>query len=409
LTRIITDPVKYQPEIDLLLCAAQVTIGQETVTRMCRLLRLELDWEFLFQLAHAHGILPLLHKRLEEHCGDLMPPTPRHQLHDLFEQNARRNLLMTAELLKLLRLLQDRELPVIPYKGPVMAAFVYGDLALRRADDLDILVKKRDAWRALELLRGLGFESSVPVAREQMPVFFKSECDLFLVHKQTRLVVELHWAIAPPFYGFELETEDLWNRLDRVDLGGTAVPTLSREDLLLVLCAHGSKHFWERLEWICGIAELAHAEVRLDWESVMSQATRLHSERMLLLGLALAHDLSGAEIPATMLQRIRASAAVTSLARMVQKSLFSAEPVGLFCLTLFRLHTRERVLDRIRYCLVRTWTPTYEDLEFLRLPPSLFSLYYLVRPLRLALAFGLRSLKRIVAHLHYHAARTGSR
>lgn len=403
-----TDSLEIRPEIDLLLCAAQVTISQDIVTRMRRLLRLELDWGFLLRLAHAHGILPLLHKRLEEHHAELVPPAPRDQLRQLFEQNVRRNLLMTAELLKLLRLFQDRGLSAIPYKGPAMAASVYGDLALRRADDLDIFVKRRDVWRALEILEGVGFEPCIAVARKQMPIIFKSECDLFLVHKQTRLGVELHWAIAPPFYGVALESEDFWSRLDRVDLAGADVPALAREDLLLVLCVHGSKHLWERLEWICSLAELTRADFRLDWESVMSQAMRLHSERMLLLGLSLAHDLLGAEIPEKVLQRIRSSAAVTSLARTVQGNLFSEEPAGLFRLTLFRLRARERMLDRIRYCLVRAWTPTYEDMGFLRLPPLLFFLYYLVRPFRLGLVFALHALKLITAKLHHQSARIKS-
>src|SRR5207244_11975507 len=61
-------------------------------------------------------------------------------------------------------------------------------------------------------------------------------------------------------------------------LGGTLVRTLSAEHLLLVLCAHGAKHCWERLGWICDVAELLRGTPALDLSGMLAQARSLRSE-----------------------------------------------------------------------------------------------------------------------------------
>jgi hypothetical protein len=53
-----------------------------------------------------------------------------------------------------------------------------------------------------------------------------------------------------------LDPKSLWERLEPIDLVGTAVLGLPLEDVLLFLCLHGFKHGWERVGWICDVTEL---------------------------------------------------------------------------------------------------------------------------------------------------------
>jgi hypothetical protein len=66
--------------------------------------------------------------------------------------------------------------------------------------------------------------------------------------------------------------------------------------LISSLCEHGTEHLWERLIWICDIAEPIST-------GRGSSRTRHASERMLLLGLRLASDVLGAPIPEPMRRR----------------------------------------------------------------------------------------------------------
>jgi hypothetical protein len=89
-----------------------------------------------------------LYQSLNTTCPEAVPKANLAQLRNYFHANAQRNLFLTQELLKLLTLFKTNGISAIPYKGPVLAVAVYGNLALRQFGDLDILVHKRDVLRA---------------------------------------------------------------------------------------------------------------------------------------------------------------------------------------------------------------------------------------------------------------------
>jgi hypothetical protein len=213
--------------------------------------------------------------------------------------------------------------------------------------------------------------------------------------------VELHWEIMPRRLSFPLDTEALWERLESITLGGKVIPTFSPEDLLLILCAHGSKHLWERLAWIRDVSGLIQAHQGMDWERVMQQAGVLGGGRMLSLGLLLARDLLGAALPEKISQRVQADAVAVALAADVrERRLWGGDGApGIFERSMFhpfRLRMRERLRDRVRYCIRTAMIPGEADWEFLSLPPLFSPLYYVLRPVRLARKYGRRMVERFV-------------
>ena len=48
-------------------------------------------------------------------------------------------------------------IPVIPWKGPMLAELLYGDKTLRPCADIDLLVPPALAWRALQTLVRAGY------------------------------------------------------------------------------------------------------------------------------------------------------------------------------------------------------------------------------------------------------------
>jgi len=59
--------------------------------------------------------------------------------------NAARNVFLTNKLFEILNLFKKNDILALPFKGPVLAESVYGDLSLRQFVDLDILVHNHDA------------------------------------------------------------------------------------------------------------------------------------------------------------------------------------------------------------------------------------------------------------------------
>src|SRR5581483_1714373 len=158
---------------------------------------------------------------------------------------------------------------------------------------------------------------------EQEREHLKSNNVYPLVRDDGRVIVELHWRITMKYFSFPLATERLFERIGPVSFDGGTVNCLSPEDLLLILCVHGSKHSWRRLDWVCDISEIICRYQKIDFELVMKRARRLGVERMLFLGLFLATDLLEAPLPESVLQKLHTEPVVKSLAAKVIGQLFT--------------------------------------------------------------------------------------
>jgi hypothetical protein len=123
----------------------------------------------------------------------------------------------------------------------------------------------------------------------------------------------------------------------------------------------------------------------LNWELVLEEAARAGIKRLLLLGLSLAQSLLQIPLPEFIRQELDADTMIRQLSIQVRGRLFEADvtPRSFLQTNLFHLRSRERLLDRIRFCerLLRTTTPG--DWAFVSLPDRLFFLYHLIRPLRM--------------------------
>jgi len=379
------------PEDELLLCCARTCVDAATAKRISRLLRADLDWAYVMRTALSHGVMPLLYWSLHTTCPAEVPEAFRNALRDRFYANAGRNLCLTAALLQILHLLEGHGIPAVPCKGPVLAAAVYGNLALRQFSDLDILVHDRDVLKAKDLLISQGYRPLRRRTSAEEELLLQSRHAYILVRNDGMFAVDLHWRFADRAFFSPVDLECLWEHLEPVSLAGTTVHHFAPEDLLLILCVNGSKDSWKQLRTICDIAELIRVHQGMAWERVMEQASTLGSERVLFLGLLLARDLLGTYLPKEILQRIQASSVVKSLAAHVHERLFREIEVDGWPAEVerfvFGLRLRERVRDRVWYCFCYV-IPTSADRALLPWPAGLSFLLCLLRPIRLTVKYG---------------------
>jgi len=175
----------------------------------------------------------------------------------------------------------------------------------------------------------------------------------------------------------------------RVRIGGREIVVFSAEDLLVMMCVHGGKHFWERLSWIVDIARLIQAR-EVDWHLLLAIAEKLESVRALLLGLDLAHEVAGAALPEPILDRTRNDANVRWLARSVleQYEGISDPSAGIFRRAAFRLRSCDKFGRGLRQLIRLSLSPTESDRAAIHLPAFLSPLYVVVRPFRLLGKYG---------------------
>src|ERR1044072_5099140 len=129
--------------VDLFLCCARTSAAPADVREIAGG---DIDWEYVFQLARRHSIVPLVYVQLQQHAPDLVPQQFLNKLKKHYFENSARPKFLTAELCRVINLFRSDGIDASPYKLSVLALFAYGNLALRRFVDLDVIVKKSDVF-----------------------------------------------------------------------------------------------------------------------------------------------------------------------------------------------------------------------------------------------------------------------
>ncbi len=371
-------------EDELLLCCARTSAAHHVVARLRELAAQKVDWEYLFLLARRHAVVPLLYFQLDQHASDLVPHEHLQKLKQHFLDNVARNTVLTDELCRLIGLFADSGIDAIPYKGPVLSLFAYGNLGLRRFVDLDVIVNKADVLKAREILLAEGYTPARSLSLTQQELLLQTQHNMQFSRDNRRLILELHWEVAPHLFASSVRAEKLWQNLTSIEINGTRVKTFAADDLLFSLCVHGSRHLWERLSWVCDVAELIKRHT-LNWSKLLERAATADSERMFLLGLHLAHELLDAPLPDELKQRCHADEQLKALAANVVEHLFNGTthvPATSREIFKYNIRVRKTLAARARY-LAYAFRPTDSDLSRRALPRRMSFVYYLMRPFRL--------------------------
>src|SRR5712692_636112 len=151
----------------LLLCCSRTHLDSGKAEQLRALLNENLNWLYLVEAALQHGMAPLVHWQLNAVQPEAGPAAWREFLQILFARDARRNLSLTAHLLRLLEVFERNGILAVPYKGPTLAVLAYGNLALRNFMDLDLLVATREVAKAYELLVSEGYRPQFELAGER--------------------------------------------------------------------------------------------------------------------------------------------------------------------------------------------------------------------------------------------------
>ena len=121
---------EIRDEDKLLLLCARIQLTPEIKSKIIQILQKDLNFAYLTQMASQHKLTPLLYWNLKNFT-EYVHEDHLIYLKESFNRNAKKNLLMLGELLKILNSSEKKGLIVIPYKGPILAIHVYQKLILR--------------------------------------------------------------------------------------------------------------------------------------------------------------------------------------------------------------------------------------------------------------------------------------
>lgn len=345
----------------------------------------EVDWGAVMKIAAQQEVLPLVYRKSTSTTGLVVPPEAMSRLKSFYLANARKNLILVHEAIKVMDLLAEDGVEAILIKGPALAVQAYGDLALRQFCDIDILTRHPEGFlRLCNLLERAGCRSKWDLAsvrcRDRTLIrYYENHFTM------GRLNLDAKYVIDPPFFGPTVDNDLIWTSLRPASIGCKAIQVMSPEITLLTLCTHATKHQWDRLKMIADLVGLLSNSREMDWDAVLKIASEVHAKRQLFMGLLLAHRFGRITFPAyidCLLARDRAAAA---LADEVERGLFM-ERESTYWPSVFIFRSRERLIDRMAYLLwfVRDKLfPTVDDFRIITLPGTLFFGYYLIRAFHL--------------------------
>ena len=370
-------------ELELLIQCSRLVLKPRHRQKIQELLGGTLDWDRIFQLADYHRLTPLLNLHLSQ-FKKLVNADTQETLRMCSLTTVATNMRMVGELHELSHELSKAQIPCLFFKGPVTEREIYKNLALRPFLDLDIMVLPCDTEKAYELLIHRGYTPQFRLSQQQRRIYRKGYCELTLWRGDPEIIVDLHWDLFQYGYSFSMDLDAIWKARKSIDFDGREILTLSDDDWLFFACFHASKHAWGRIGWLVDIAEHLRQRPDFEWAKLLNRPEAKLAQQRLTITLGLLSELFDISIPEEISQRIEANKTAKRLIHQVvarwEHGATSPvvwphqNPHYLSC---------ETLKDRRTYLFHAFIQPTPLEWEMLPLPRFLYSLYYIIRPLRL--------------------------
>ena len=380
------DTIELDDNLKFLIACSQTEPSENNIKFIQQFLS-SIDTQELIPLAIQHGILPLVYKTLK-YLGTkhLMVNTEiLSELKAHYMRISQRNMLMSAELIRIVKLLKDNGIEALAFKGPTLSQMAYGDITLRQFGDLDILIRERDRFKMMDLLIQSQYTPEIDLKESTKKTFFDSVNVIGLYQTSIGVLVEIHWELLSKNYAIDWEEQNLWKKQESVAINKKIIPVLPVEQQLLYLCVHGSKHLFERLEWICDIDRSIRTHTDIDWVYLVNEADKLGIRRMLFFGLSLSQQFFSLPLPKQIEKAIAEDKDIPKLISKVIEINFSETSKKGKSYSSFGLlwSMRENLSDQLRFAWRGLFAPKFDDFLFIQLPKQLAFLYPVIRPFRL--------------------------
>ncbi|MCB0197385.1 MAG: nucleotidyltransferase family protein, partial [Anaerolineae bacterium] len=207
-----------------------------------------------------HGLGPLLYTSIKT-AKLPVPLDLKRSLQALYLRHHHANAVRGRVLADILTRFQAEGVQVLVVKGAALAYIIYPEPGLRPMRDIDLLVKKTDAYRAQQLLAELGFNAPLPQGNT-LPD--KHLLAATLKTEGMSVSVEIHHNLFSAGNTASLAIETMSGEPFSFDINGVTAQTLSYEEMLWHLCRHAVKSIYQPLHLIRVIDIVGWAEHFVD-------------------------------------------------------------------------------------------------------------------------------------------------
>lgn len=375
-------------ELSLLALCAEKELTPWHIEMIRKLISDAISWDRFLALAINNRVLPIAFKNLSGSHVSNIDPEKIKIMKGLCIQSQTDSLRLTAELIRVMSILELAGIKALSLKGPILGLLLYQDLSLRPSRDLDILIDRSDLQKAEDILIDAGYQKEplwrgLSVKQREYITAANYLRHLSFINS-TGVIIELHWAYCAGFCSIPFE--EVWSSRIEYGLGTQKIHVLNFEENLLYLVYHGSAHAWKRLRWLCDVHELIQKD-EIDWVSVMEKAQARRIMHLLAQALHLTSLIFGDSHPEEIMKRLPndkrtprlVSMAVTFLEDTNEKVEQAGQPLCRFYRK-YKNIWEYNLFSRIKANMMR-FRPGAPEFQALRVSDRLFFLYYLFRPI----------------------------
>lgn len=220
-----------------------------------------IDWAAFFALCAKHKVLPLVAKNVQAHnihrANSGEPVIPWAWVYEgAYRANCSRGEAMVDLCREVLPALERREVQYALRKGLVSSEWLYGDIAARRMNDIDLLISREEMGAAADVLIDYGYSQGrldhsgrtiVPYDRETR-IMWRLTVDNALPFARLTGIpnlpfvqIDVAHALFHPAKGDSLDAAPLLARRVRTRVAGLDAFTLNEVDFFLDICTHFHK------------------------------------------------------------------------------------------------------------------------------------------------------------------------
>ncbi|WP_114393898.1 nucleotidyltransferase family protein [Oleisolibacter albus] len=273
------------------------------------------------RLVLRQRVYPLLHPLF----GTLparAPDCPSRRYARLCQDNIRAALRLVEVLSLATAALRSVGIRSIPLKGVALAQRWYGNVALRYAGDLDLLVAADDLTAADRRLRGSGFSPRADTPRVSGSRRDRHTHHFAYRHDETGVLLELHQRLQPNPHLMPVPFATLYAQGSDIGFGPTLLRTLAPAHEFAFLAVHGTRHDWSRLQWVCDLDRMLRAAAAEDALHWVETADRLGVAPAVLQAMMIAHGLLDSPVPEPVRRQAGGNPLVRYMVAHAQRHLF---------------------------------------------------------------------------------------
>ena len=337
------------------------------------------NWQQFISLSFAHGIFPIVYSTLKKQIQNI----PTSILTIMKTHNieiAKKNMLMTTELIKLMKLFEENSIDAIAFKGPTLSQMAYGDITLRQYADLDILIDEKDLQKSINLLSSTSYtidEVEYQNIMKNQSIFH----DISLYKYDINF--ELHWRLLSDEFKTDIDHINIKENLHEVVISNYKFKSFENEILILYLAIHGAKHNWERVEWLLDIVKIIQNHT-IDWQRIIELMKKTKTEKILLSSLSLCRNVLDLSLPIKVENLIN-KPKILKISEELEKYFYTHFHSGI------NQNVATKKISKTQYNLLSGYKnkflfilsllkPTEIDFKTIQLPHTIRFVYYIIRP-----------------------------